>query len=126
MKIHKGMIATGVLSGLVIITMLVVGLGNIAAVVDKGSAAPQETKQIPQAANVSNDEALQAWQQYSAELEQAVLTLQARESSYQAQIEMANQTILQLQDELNAANASSSNRLTFRTEVEHEGFEHDD
>jgi len=137
MKNHKGMIATGVLSGLVIITLLMVGLGNIAAVVEKGSVGPQKTKQIPQDANTntSSDEALRAWQQYSAELEQTIITMQDRENSYQDQIDLANQTILQLQDELNAANSSTSNRMLFRYEDDHEeheehesheGFEHDD
>ena len=56
----------------------------------------------------SSDEVLQAWQQYSADLEQVVLTMRDRESRYQMQINLANQTIIQLQDELNAANTTTS------------------
>ena len=116
MSNHKGVLIAGVLSGLLIISLLVAGLGNIKAVANNNSTAvPQPTQQTQQISNVSDQEALQAWQQYSAELEQAVLTLQSRENNYRTQIDLANQTILQLQDQLNAANNSTSR-----------GFEHDD
>jgi hypothetical protein len=125
MNRYKGIIATGAIAGLVIITLLVVGLGNIGAVDNKDTAVQQETAQIPQTSDGSNDEVLQAWQQYSADLEQVVLTMRERESRYQMQINLANQTIIQLQDELNAANTTTSSRVVLSNE-NHEGFEHDD
>lgn len=127
MQRHKGIILTGALSGLVIISLLMAALGNIAAVNDQSTVVPQEVpqevQQIEQTTNLNNDEALQAWQQYSAELEQAVMIMQNRENTFQTQIQMANQTILQLQEQLNAANRSSVNTLGF---TDDEGFEHDD
>lgn len=127
MQRQKGIILTGALSGLVIISLLMAALGNIAAVNDQSTVVPQEVpqevQQIEQTTNLNNDEALRAWQQYSAELEQAVMIMQKRENTFQTQIQLANQTILQLQEQLNAANRSSVNALGF---TDDEGFEHDD
>lgn len=113
----KGILAAGTLTGLVLITILALGFGNLRA--DRNADVAAETAVSP--VNVStattassaagaqiNEEAVQAWQQYSAELEETVRTMQTREAAYQAQIEAANQTILQLQDSINTANSGAS------------------
>lgn len=116
----KGILAAGTLTGLVLITILALGFGNLRA--DRNADVAAETAVSPvnmsAATTVSsaadaqiNEEAVQAvqaWQQYSAELEETVRTMQTREAAYQAQLEAANQTILQLQDSINTANSSAS------------------
>jgi prophage DNA circulation protein len=131
----KGILAAGTLTGLVIITLLGLGFSNLGAAKDSVSetAVPQEViPQEPQiaATDPAAQEAVQAWQDYSAELEQTIRVMQERENAYQAQIEAANQTIVQLQDQVNSANSAASNTLTSNIfgheHEEHEGFEHDD
>lgn len=116
----KGILAAGTLTGLVLITILALGFGNLRA--DRNADVAAETAvspvNVPAATTASsaagaqiNEEAVQAvqaWQQYSAELEETVRTMQTREAAYQAQIEAANQTILQLQDSINTANSGAS------------------
>lgn len=110
----KGILAAGTLTGLVLITMLALGFGNVSSLFGNDATAVPETAApaaandmpLPETSSLSNEEALQAWQQYSAELEQTVNTMQDRENTYQAQLEAANQTILQLQDEINSANSA--------------------
>lgn len=106
----KGILAAGTFTGLVLITLLALGFGGLGASADSGTAVPQEATAltIEPTTNSSTDEALQAWQQYSAELEQTVQTLQNRESTYAAQIDASNQTILQLQDQINNSKAANS------------------
>ncbi len=142
----KGILAAGTLTGLVIITLLGLGFGNLSALVSGGSsdsatAVPQEV--IPQEPQVNTtdpaaEEAVKAWQDYSAELEQTVRTMQERESAYQQQIDTANNTIVNLQDQINSSNSSAASSGVGSYEEheeheheehedeEHEGFEHDD
>ena len=110
MNRKKGILAAGTFTGLVLITLLALGFGGLGASAESKTAVPQEATALPQepTTNLTTDEALQAWQQYSAELEQTVQTLQDRESTYAAQIEAANQTILQLQDQINSSNSAAS------------------
>lgn len=129
----KSIIIAGTLTGLVLITFLAFGFKglNPFSTPDNASALAQPTSdtlsQIQESS--ANAEALQSWQQYSHELEQAVQVLQQREANYQAQIEMANQTIMQLQEQLNAVNAgqqmNTNPRLFFGEREEHETFDHD-
>jgi predicted nucleic acid-binding Zn-ribbon protein len=100
------------------------------------TAVPQEV--IPQEPQITTtdpaaQEAVQAWQDYSAELEQTVRVLQERENTYQSQIDTANQTIVNLQDQVNGANSTASNTVSSRggeheehEHGEHEGSEDDD
>jgi len=121
----KGILAAGTLTGLVIITVLALGFGSLGAVSDSGTAVPEETFELPlpQPTDDNNDEALQAWQQYSAELEQIVRSMKDRENTYLSQTDLANQTILQLQDQLNAVDSSSSNIGAFTDDGGHEEHE---
>ncbi len=132
MNRYKGFLAAGTFVGLVIITLLALGFGSLKAVADSGTAVPQEEIQlpVPQTTNLTNDEAMQAWQQYSAELEETVRTMQDRENTYQSQIDMANQTILQLQDQLNIVNSGASSGEAYTdddgNEVREEHEEHEE
>lgn len=132
----KGILAAGTLTGLVIITLLGLGFSNLGAATDGvgGTAVPQEG--IPQEPQITTtdpaaQEAVQAWQEYSAELEQTVRVLQERENTYQSQIDTANDTIVNLQDQINSTNSvSASNGGAYADDddeyEEHEEHEDDD
>ena len=130
----KGILAAGSLTGLVIITLLGLGFGNLSALVSGGSsdsatAVPQDV--IPQEPQVNTtdpaaEEAVKAWQDYSAELEQSVRTMQERESAYQSQIDAANNTIVNLQDQINSTNSAASNGGAYYDDDEHEEHEHEE
>lgn len=124
----KGILAAGTFTGLVLITLLALGFGGLGASANSGTAVPQEATALPlePTTNLSTDEAVQAWQQYSAELEQTVQTLQNRESTYAAQIDAANQTILQLQDQINSSNKAASSATYHDDDNRYENEEYDD
>ncbi len=126
----KGIIAAGTLTGLVLITLLALGFGNLRAAGGSDTAvpnAPTAELPTPDTSVQTNDEALQAWQEYSAQLEQTVRTMQEREATYQTQLDAANQTILQLQNDINSANASAPAYTGDDDDdrYEHEGSEHE-
>ncbi len=109
----KGILAAGTLTGLVLMTLLALGFSNIGAKSGDEETAVTEPTSAPvvieQPVDNSADEAaVQAWQDYAAQLETTVNTMQSRENEYQAQLEGANQTIIQLQDQVNSANAAAS------------------
>ncbi|MFZ1400519.1 MAG: hypothetical protein WAS33_26700 [Candidatus Promineifilaceae bacterium] len=115
MNRKKGILAAGTLTGLVLITILGLGFGNLGAIASGSSentAVPQEIPQEPQINAVATDpaaaEAVQAWQDYSTELEQTVRVMQEREAAYQSQLEQANGTIVNLQDQVNSVNSAAS------------------
>ena len=112
----KGILAAGSLTGLVIITMLALGFSSIGASWggEKETAVIEPTPTIIQEPQVDQNasETVRAWQKYGRDLETTVLTMQEREAQYQAQIETANQTILQLQDQVNGANAAASVQIS--------------
>ena len=106
----KSIIAAGSLTGLVLIAALVLGLRGINAASGTGgnttvNSPAQIEIQQPDTATTA-DENLQSWQTYSRDLEYAVQTMQEREAAYQAQIEAANQAIMELQDQVNSANVA--------------------
>ncbi|MCA9934883.1 MAG: hypothetical protein KC415_13205 [Anaerolineales bacterium] len=120
----KGILAAGTLTGLVIVTLLALGFRNSsAAAADNASPVviPSEPGVDPAA-----QDAVQAWQTYSSELENTVRTLQARETQYQTELAKANQTITQLQDQLNNTNSQTFAFSGGHEHEEHEGFDHDD
>lgn len=112
MNRKKGILAAGTLTGLVIITLLGLGFGNLGAATESGggTAVPQELPQQPQIipTDPAAEEAVQAWQEYSTDLEETVRVLQERETTYQNQIETANDTIINLQDQINSANSAAN------------------
>lgn len=135
----KGILAAGTLTGLVLVTLLGLGLGNLGAASGNGdTAVPQTLPQQPQITTTdpAAEEAVQAWQVYSAELEQTVRVMQDREAAYQTQLDTANQTIVNLQDQINTSNSSTSGgnyeddddryEHEEHEENEHEEHEHDD
>ena len=144
MNRKKGILAAGTLTGLVLITILGLGFGNLGALAsDSGSSDTAVQQEIPQQPQVDTTdpaaaEAVQAWQDYSSELEQTVRVMQEREAAYQSQLDQANNTIVNLQDQVNTSNsAASSSGANYddddRYEHEeheshesHEGYEDDD
>lgn len=107
----RGILAAGTLTGLVLITILALGFANLRAGGESATAVSPTTTAnnalpLPNTGSMTNEEALQAWQQYSAELEQSVRTMQERDAAYQSQLDAANQTILQLQNDINQANSA--------------------
>ena len=121
----KGILAAGTLTGLILITVIVLSVRNASAAAEP-SSTPLITTQDQPATDLAGEEAVQAWQTYSAELENTVRVLQDREAQYQAELEAANATILELQDQLNTANQMASNR-DYEEHEEHEEHEdHDD
>ena len=143
MNRKKGIFAAGTLTGLVLITILGLGFGNLGALASGGSSDTAVQQEIPQQPQVDTTdpaaaEAVQAWQDYSSELEQTVRVMQEREAAYQSQLDQANNTIVNLQDQVNTSNsAASSSGANYddddRYEHEeheshesHEGYEDDD
>lgn len=117
----KGILAAGTFTGLILITILALGFGSLqASSAEKGVDMPTTAEIAPPAVdNLNAEAALQEWQAYSAELEQTILTLQARDAAYQEQLDAANETILSLQDDINAANSAP----VYEEHEEHEQHE---
>ncbi|MEJ2747372.1 MAG: hypothetical protein P8183_05615 [Anaerolineae bacterium] len=110
MNRKKGVLTAGALTGLLLIALLALGFGNLQAKsTDATAVAPAAIENtVPQTTGMTTDQAIQAWQDYSAQLEQTVRTMQQRETAYQQQLDAANQTILQLQDQINSLNSAPS------------------
>ena len=128
MNRKKGILAAGTLTGLVLITILGLGFGNLGALASGGSSDTAVQQEIPQQPQVDTTdpaaaEAVQAWQDYSSELEQTVRVMQEREAAYQSQLEQANGTIVNLQDQINTSNSAISSGVTHSEHEEHEEHE---
>lgn len=124
MNRKSGILAAGTLTGLVVIIILVFGMGSLNAAENNSTVLPPAANALTgeqPTADTTNSESLQAWQTYSGELENAVETLQTREGQYQAELNVANQTILQLQDQINAANGAPA-----AYDDDHDDKDHDD
>ena len=93
MKRIKGIVAAGTLTGLILITVVVLGIGNVNAT-GESAVFPTVAIQAQPVDGLGSGEAVQAWQDYSAELENTVTVFQERETTYQTQLEAANDTIL--------------------------------
>lgn len=129
----KAIWAVGTFLGLLIITLLALGYENLGALTE--SVSPSPAKSAPASLSPTSDltaeEALQAWQQYSAELENTVQTMQSRENAYQTQVDLANQRILQMQDQLNAPGGTADQRFSLVSDdgllhhEDHEEHEYD-
>ena len=118
----KGILTAATLTGLVLITILALGFGSLEEWSSgDGAAAPAAEAGLPSANDLTNEETLQAWQEYSAQLEDTVRVLQDRDAAYQQQLDTANQIILQLQDQINNNTVPSS----FEEHEEHERGEHE-
>lgn len=119
----KGILAAGTFTGLVLITILALGFGPLGRTEAKSNSEaitiPAVDTAVQTANGAADTQTLQAWQEYSAQLEQTVRALQQRDLAYQQQLETANQTILQLQDQINSEPAPSS----FAEREEHEEHE---
>jgi hypothetical protein len=116
----KGILAAGTFTGLILLTILALGFAIPQTQPAAEALAAPATEVVSPATNASNDDAtLKAWQDYSAQLEQTVRILQERDNAYRQQLEMSNQTIVQLQNQLNSNRA----RPSFTEQGEHEGFE---
>lgn len=128
----KGILAAGTFTGLVLITILALGFGplNRSQAQSSGdtAAAPAGEPALLNSNGLNSEEAVRAWQDYSTQLEETVRTLQERDSAYQQQLDAANQTILQLQDQINNDPAPSffGNHEAREEHEEHEDHEHDE
>lgn len=126
----KGILAAGTLTGLVLVTLLGLGLGNLGAFSGSGSdtAVPQTIPQEPQLTTTdpAAEEAVQAWQEYSTELEQTVRVMQDREAAYQTQLDAANQTIVNLQDQINSSNNAASSGAYYEDDDDDDRYEHEE
>mgnify|MGYP003832510019 CR=1 FL=1 len=133
----KGILAAGALTGIILITVLVLGFGNLKALNDNTAvpptvvvnpiAMPDGTVSLTAAQSGAQD--TQALQAYAQQLESALQTMQSREAAYQAQINTANQTVVQLQDQLNAQTAVQPQAVSFNNQTAPVTFsehEHDD
>ena len=117
----KGILIAASLTGLVLVTILVLGFGRVIASSDDVTGLATTPPHIASTGKSNGDlqQELKAWQQYAQELEQTLRNMQERETQYQQQLELANQTIVQLVDSLN-----SPNLLRFGSFLgEHEGHE---
>ena len=121
----KGMITAGMLTGLILITVVVLSIRNASAAAEADSAPVILTQNQPDA-SLSGEEAVQAWQTYSTELENTIRIMQDREAQYQTELETANTTILDLQDQLNNANQTASYREHDEYEEHEEHEDHED
>lgn len=134
MNRKSGILAAGTLTGLVLIIILIFGMSGLNAAENNSTTLPSAADAIvvdQPTANTTNSETLQAWQTYSSELENTVETLQRREGQYQAELNTANETILQLQDQINAANSAPAafehdEHHELGEHDQHEAYEHDD
>jgi hypothetical protein len=118
----KGILAAGTFTGLILITILALGFGGSRTQSSVEALAVPATEVASSTTSAASDaETLQAWQDYSAQLEQAVRILQERDNAYRQQLEASNQTILQLQNQINSERARSS----FAQQGEHEREEHE-
>ncbi|MCA9872538.1 MAG: hypothetical protein KC441_02755 [Anaerolineales bacterium] len=128
----KGILAASTLTGIILITVLVLGFGNIRAL--NQSALPPTVMINPSALNdgaantavaQTSPQDVQDLQAYAQQLEGALQVMQNREAAYQAQINTANQTVLQLQDQINNQNAAQPQVVS---NAQHEGttFHFDD
>ncbi len=122
MNRKSGILAAGTLTGLVVIIILVFGMSGLNAAENNSTALPPVVEPLTvdqPAVDATHSESLQAWQTYSSDLEKAVETLQTREGQYQAELNAANETILQLQDQINTANSAPASD-------DHDDHDHDD
>jgi hypothetical protein len=120
----KGILVAGTLTGLVLVTILALGFGNLQAKSAEDTAVAPAAAEValPQTNGLAAEEALQAWQDYSTELEQTVRTMQDRDTAYQQQLDAANQTILQMQDQINSAN----NAPAYYDDDDDDRYEHEE
>ena len=122
----KGILAAGTFTALVLITILALGFGSLQAQSSRNvPLVPATGAGVPPTNSLANEETLQAWQAYSAQLEQTVRILQERDIAYQQQLEASNQTILQLQDQMNGGQSSVGEYEEHERE-EQEEHEHDE
>lgn len=135
MSQKKGIIAAGMLTGLVMLTLLALGFTNVQALLKQDATDAQLAEPLPvlQAPDGASTADVQALQDYAAELEAALQTMQDRETQYRQQLEAANQTITEMQQPVqpNFGRYEDDDEWYEHEEHEHEeheqeAFEHDD
>jgi small-conductance mechanosensitive channel len=106
----KGILVAASLTALVLVTFLALGFGNVIAgpAEPTAAAATLSASTTAKTGNGTVEQQLQAWQDYSHELENTVSIMQLREAQYQQQLAAASQAIGQLQAELNELNPSQA------------------
>ncbi len=154
----KGILTAGTLTGLLLVTALIFGFGNSNGDVASETAVPpeiivnpivmpeepMENVQVKTTTSVqtaptsptgnsqTRGQAVSGDATYTQQLEEALQLMQSREAEYQTQIETANQTIIELQDQTNAriaaqvVNAVNPAPAGGSTYTEYEDDDHDE
>ena len=130
----KGILAAGTLTGLILATMVAFGFQRPStSTVEETAVAPEiiiNPIVMPeeQPVNETNQMEVQELESYTQQLETALQTMQERESAFQAQINQANQTIIALQDQVNAQiDAQAAEPIFVQAEPTSGGaYEHDE
>jgi len=133
----KGILAAGTLTGLVLATLLAFGFKSANSQGQAATAVPEIIVQpvIESPTVIDEDTATTIGgnqpdnADYVQQLEEALLTMQGREALYRDQIDTANQTILQLQDQINSdrvSQAAFNNRANSYQEHDDDHDDHDD
>lgn len=135
----KGILAAGTLTGLVLVTVLALGFKSVKSQTQESTAVPEiivqpiiESATMPasDAATITgSSQPTNTEQSYIQQLEETLTIMQGREAVYRDQIDAANQTILQLQDQINAdrtAQATFNSSVSSYHENDDDHEEHDD
>ena len=110
MERTKAILAAGGLTFIVLFSFLIFGLGNGRSDPRAAPAAPAALVQPasiqttstsgPAALDSTAQQTIAQWQAYSGQLEETLQAMQVRELEYRTQLDAANQTIRQLQNQL--------------------------
>lgn len=135
----KGILAAGTLTGLVLVTVLALGFKSVKSQTQESTAVPEiivqpviESAPMPAsdaATTTGSSQPTNTGQSYIQQLEETLTTMQGREAVYRDQIDAANQTILQLQDQINTdrtAQAAFNNSVSNYQENDDDHDDHED
>ena len=124
----KGILTAGTLTGLVLITALVFGFSksNGNGVTETAVPSGIIINPIVVPSEIDTQTAVSGDANYTQQLEGTLQLMQSREAEYQTQIEAANQTILQLQDQVNLLAAPVSASEYTEYEDDDDDYEDDD
>ena len=104
----KGILTAGTLTGLVLVTLLALGFRGVNSQAEDATAVPEIIVQPVVSPAADGSQAAPGDQSYTQQLETALTSMQAREATYRTQLDAANQTIVQLQDQINADRAAQT------------------
>ena len=130
----KGILAAGTLTGLVLATLVAFGFKSTNSQMQASTAVPEIIVQpvmesapapVPDtAAAIGGNQPDNT--DYIQQLEETLVTMQGREALYRDQIDTANQTILQLQDQINTDRVSQATFNNSANSYQEHDDDHDD